>query len=106
MNEVGRDPGLQFERTTLAWSRSAFALLANGALILRIGAVGHTRAIEIVGLLVIGAAAALFAFSWQRHRARTSPRQATPCLLVAGTAALAVSAGVAGLTAVIADAMR
>ena len=58
-----RDPGLQGERTALAWSRTAFAVLANSLLVLRSGLSSDRIAITALAIALLVAAAMLFAFA-------------------------------------------
>lgn len=55
-----RDPGLQAERTALAWNRTGMGLLLNAALLLRCGsAVRDVPVLATGGLLLFGAALTL-----------------------------------------------
>jgi uncharacterized membrane protein YidH (DUF202 family) len=79
-----RDNGLQAERTTLAWTRTSFAFLANGALLSIRDLHGP---IGLAGLIPAGLAAAValctYLIALQRQRtlsqrplpARISPRR-------------------------------
>ena len=70
-----KDPGLPPERTALAWSRSALALLANGLLMLRAGThAGHTM-LAWIGAALLVAATVLIYVGRQRERQllRTQP---------------------------------
>ena len=63
---IGRDPGLQPERTSLAWARTAMAIVVNAALVLRAGLIGDLQALAITGVLLLGCAATIAAYA--RHR--------------------------------------
>jgi hypothetical protein len=66
----GRDGGLQPERTALAWTRTSFAVLANGALLMVRNFHGHNGAFRLfaVGLAV---SLALSTYLIGRRRQRT-----------------------------------
>jgi uncharacterized membrane protein YidH (DUF202 family) len=51
-----REAGLQGERTSLAWTRTALAVLVNGALMLRTGVAAHTPLVIGAGALLVVAA--------------------------------------------------
>lgn len=55
-----RDPGLQGERTALSWSRTAWAVVANGLLALRSGGTSQHTAISVLALALLVAAGAVF----------------------------------------------
>lgn len=57
-----RDPGLQGERTSLAWMRTALAALVNALLVLRTGIVDELPAMVLAGtaLIVLAGVIALF----------------------------------------------
>jgi uncharacterized membrane protein YidH (DUF202 family) len=96
-----RDPGLQSERTALAWSRTALALLVNAALFLRATVEGRSRALLAVGLLLLITAglAGLHALKRRRQLAKGGRSAVVPAVVLAGLAfSIAVSsAGVLGL---------
>jgi uncharacterized membrane protein YidH (DUF202 family) len=67
-----RDPGLQPERTALAWRRTALSLLVNGALLLRPAVEARSPALGTAALLVLLAAATLVVVGEHRRRALAS----------------------------------
>ncbi|HEY1633931.1 MAG TPA: DUF202 domain-containing protein [Acidimicrobiales bacterium] len=103
---IGRQPdepdrGLATERTALAWTRSALALAAIGALAVRRGAQGDLPAVAYpVGALLFGAAVALWmlgASIYNRRVARTdagdpAPRAVAFKIMSIGTVGIAVAA--------------
>jgi uncharacterized membrane protein YidH (DUF202 family) len=60
------DRGLQPERTSLAWERTALGLAANAALLLRAGAQGAPFA-RVLGAVTLGVAGAVFLASRTRY---------------------------------------
>ncbi|ART62824.1 DUF202 domain-containing protein [Kushneria marisflavi] len=68
MNEPARDPGLQPERTGLAWSRTAFVTLLFSALLLRGGIVHHEPLLAWAGVVLLAATGALYAWAGWRLR--------------------------------------
>lgn len=67
------DPGLQPERTTQAWQRTAFALAVCGAIALRWSAeIGLGAA--VAALIVLSVAAAAVLFAWQQRHYRRATR--------------------------------
>jgi uncharacterized membrane protein YidH (DUF202 family) len=63
-----RDPGLQSERTALAWRRTALGVLANALLLIRAGLVGDHILPLASGLVLLGAAGATQCISAWRRR--------------------------------------
>ncbi len=61
------DPGLQSERTGLAWARTALALAANAALIVRSGIIDHATGLTLAGVGLAIVAAVVGMLGWQRH---------------------------------------
>ncbi|MEO7953497.1 MAG: DUF202 domain-containing protein, partial [Polaromonas sp.] len=50
-----RDPGLQPDRTALAWNRTALAGIANAVLALRTGIANDQQLVMILGVILLGA---------------------------------------------------
>jgi len=64
-----RDPGLQPERTALAWRRTALAMLVNGGLLVRAAVESHAPALGTVAVLVLLASMLMFAVGAHRRQA-------------------------------------
>lgn len=64
-----RDEGLQAERTSLAWSRTALALTVNAALMFRAGAVEGHLSVVVLAIMLALAAAATAIFGLLRRKA-------------------------------------
>jgi uncharacterized membrane protein YidH (DUF202 family) len=54
-----RDPGLQPERTDLAWSRTLLNIVVNGGLVLRTGSANHNTALMLAGAVLVATGGAL-----------------------------------------------
>lgn len=68
------DRGAQLERTSLAWSRTAFSMAACGALLVRQGLVDEAAALVVLGCLALAASAAVWLLAASRYtRRRTQP---------------------------------
>jgi uncharacterized membrane protein YidH (DUF202 family) len=98
---VTRDPGLQPERTALAWRRTALAMLVNGALLVRAASEARSPALWTVSLLVVAAACGIWGIGWHRRSVlavggRGCLHAAVP-LLVTGCTLLACAAALLSL---------
>lgn len=63
-----RDPGLQPERTALAWNRTGLAMLVNALLALRTGWTSHQAPITALGfVLLLASGAIIFYGAWRRR---------------------------------------
>jgi uncharacterized membrane protein YidH (DUF202 family) len=83
---VSPDPGLQLERTSLAWARTALAVLGVGALAVH-AAAGLTLLFAVVASCVVGCAA-------RRGRVHDGRLPAAPSVaVVQATALLTTVAG-------------
>jgi len=102
-NDGMRDPGLQAERTALAWSRTALAVLANALLVLRSGWVSERITITAFGFVLLLAAAAIYLHgAWRRRELLTAYRAVAPRAGVMGAAAvIALAACAIGLASVV-----
>lgn len=71
------DRGLQAERTTLSWTRTSFAFLVNGALLMIRNLHGSVRPVALIPAVLAGAVA-LGTFLIAVQRQRTLQRQPLP----------------------------
>lgn len=99
-----RDPGLQPERTALAWNRTALAVAVNAVLVLRAGLISEASLFIAVGVLLLVAAIAATAYSSVRKRqlvraAGTPPTSNSLVLLLA--AAITLLASAAGIASIL-----
>ncbi|MGM3192884.1 DUF202 domain-containing protein [Dickeya dadantii subsp. dieffenbachiae] len=72
-----RDPGLQPERTRLAWSRTAFVLLVNSVLLLKAGSMKSQPLMLAGGLFLL--LMTLITYIWSRLRLHALLRSGYPC---------------------------
>lgn len=72
-----RDPGLQPERTALAWRRTSMAMIVNGLLVVRAGADAGSVFLGSIGGLVLAAGGAVAVLGWQRRRSLLEAKSPT-----------------------------
>jgi len=98
------DPGLQPQRTALAWSRTSLAVLVNALVVLRTGAqAGKTPLIVLGILLLVAAAAGVLYSAWRRRQLlQGTPAGAPPAAAMLGAAAVTWLACVGALACVVA----
>jgi uncharacterized membrane protein YidH (DUF202 family) len=96
-----RDPGLQAERTSLAWSRTALAVLANALLILRSGWANERDPIMLLGLVLLLAAAAVYWLGYGRRRELLAGRSAPRNVVIRAVAIIGFAACAIGLGSVL-----
>ena len=94
-----RDSGLQPERTALAWQRTAYALLTNGALLVRAALEKRSLLLGAASGLVILSAAALIMIGIVRHGAllRSDSHAAPNALLIVFACIAVIATCCAGL---------
>ncbi|MER8187028.1 DUF202 domain-containing protein [Kitasatospora sp. NPDC094015] len=63
-----RDPGLQPERTLLAWSRTALLLTVDALLVLRAGLLHRQPGLSAIGCLLTATACGFFGYGLHRRR--------------------------------------
>jgi uncharacterized membrane protein YidH (DUF202 family) len=86
--EPPRDPGLQAERTSLAWNRTGMALCANGLLALRAGLTGQRPGTTLLAAVILAASAlVMLAASWRKRRLCDGDVRQVPAALMAGVVA-------------------
>lgn len=94
-----RDPGLQPERTAMAWTRTGAAMAVNGLLVLRAGWTGDSRALVAAAGMVFVSAAALVQLGRVRgvQLATRTPAVARPCFMMLAVNAVVLCAMAAAL---------
>jgi hypothetical protein len=99
-----RDPGLQPQRTALAWVRTGLAVFVNALVVLRTGIVSKQFFILALGtVLLVASALSVVCGTWRvRHLAAHGARVAPPWLLIVGTMWIALIASVAGIVSILA----
>lgn len=93
---VSRERGLQPERTVLSWWRTALAVSAGAAVVLRFTA-GESSGTSVAAVLIAAAPVTLFAAGLRGRQLRRRPPTAPPAWLVLGLAGAAAAAGLGAL---------
>ena len=98
------DPGLQPQRTALAWSRTGLSVFVNGLIVLRAGMLVEQHFILGLGILLLAAAAgAVICGVWRvRHLRARGARTAPPSILIVATVWVAWIACFACVTSIVA----
>lgn len=97
------DPGLQPQRTALAWKRTALAVMVNALVVLRDGAQeGRTLLLVLGWILLFASVAVAMCGRWRSqqlasHLTPTAPSEA----MVAGLALLTTFAALTGVLAML-----
>jgi len=103
MNQT--DPGLQPQRTSLAWYRTGFAVFINALIVLRIASSSHQKYLYWVGLLLLFAS--IMVAIWGLDRIATLNNSLVairpPRFLMATITITTLIAAVAGLLCTIAE---
>lgn len=103
-----RDPGLQAERTALAWSRTGLAMAVNALLVLRSGFVSDQASLVVAGVLLFGLSAGAAAYGTVRRRELASsdgPSEPSAWVIL-GLAATVVLATCAALVSILLEVAR
>ena len=88
-DQVIRDPGLQAERTSLAWTRTGLAVAANALLTLRTGMASHWPWLILLGSALLASSAFIVLYGRRREqqlavrRIEPIPAAVVLCLLIA-----------------------
>lgn len=98
-----RDPGLQGERTALAWNRTALSIGVNALLVLRAGWSSGPAAVSALALaLLLAAVATAVIGAWRRKRlVHGDAPIASHGPLIAGVSIAAVATCVIGAISVV-----
>ena len=96
-----RDPGLQPERTALAWRRTSLAMAANAFLVVRSAMQTRKSTLLLLGIALGVAALALLAVGFHRRRQLSRSGAAPSARLIAFTPASTVFAACAGVLALL-----
>ncbi|QTF07788.1 DUF202 domain-containing protein [Brenneria izadpanahii] len=73
--ESTRDPGLQPQRTGMAWSRTMFVMLINSLLFFRAGIADDDRVVFACGILLLCVACMMAVFAVMRYRFNAARHQ-------------------------------
>jgi uncharacterized membrane protein YidH (DUF202 family) len=98
-----RDPGLQPERTALAWQRTGVVGALVGGVAVLASSHRHSLALLLVTALLTAASAAAAGFASTRPQPGLGGIQPSPWARLVATAAVPVLIGVAGIVLAITD---
>lgn len=100
----GYDPGVQRERTAMAWTRTGVSVLVNGLIVLRAGAVANQFVIVVLGFVLLAASgAAVVVGAWRARHLSAGRHETTPWPLVLATVWIAWLASIGGIWAIAAS---